>query len=120
MATLLLKLRHVPEDEHQEVCDLLESNNIAYYETNTGFWGVGMAAIWLQDKSQLQQAEGLLNEYMQQRQVKVRQEFEQAKQAGQIRTLYSTFAGQPVTFILYILALLAILALTILPFLGLL
>lgn len=119
MAALLLRLKNVPEDEYQDVCALLEKHDIAFYETNVGFWGVGMAAIWLQDKDQLAQAHDILNEYMQTRQASVQAEYEKAKQLGQVRTLLSTFLQQPITFVLYVAAILGILALSLLPFLGL-
>ncbi|NVK38081.1 MAG: hypothetical protein HWE18_09170 [Gammaproteobacteria bacterium] len=119
MAALLLRLKNVPEDEYQDVCALLEKHDIAFYETNVGFWGVGMAAIWLQDKDQLAQAHDILNEYMQTRQASVQAEYEKAKQLGQVRTLLSTFLQQPITFVLYVAAILGILTLSLLPFLGL-
>jgi len=120
MPTLLLKLKHVPEDEHAEICELLESNQIAYYETNVGFWGVGMAGIWLNDSDQLDQAQSLLQKYMEQRQVKAREAYEQAIADGTARTLFSTFRQQPVMFILYVIIIGFVIGLTTLPFLGLL
>jgi hypothetical protein len=118
MGALLLKLKNVPEDEYHEVCHLLEEHELAYYETTSGFWGVGMAAIWLSDAAQLNKAHELLNEYMHTRQKKVQAELEAAHQGGQVRTLASTFAQQPLTFLLYFLAVVGILALSVLPFLG--
>lgn len=120
MAVLLLKLKNVPDDEHEEVCALLEEHEIAYYETNVGFWGVGMAGIWLHDHTQLELAQGVLQTYMQQRQVSAKEACEQAINEGTARTLFSTFRQQPVTFVLYLLAIAGVAALTTLPFLGLL
>jgi len=119
MGALLLRLKNVPEDEYQEVCDLLDAHDLAYYETNAGFWGVGMAAIWLNDADQLPRAHALLNEYMQNRQMKMQADYEKALSNGEARTLRSTFSQQPVTFTLYLLAIVGILALSVLPFLGL-
>jgi hypothetical protein len=118
MGALLLRLKNVPEDEYQEVCDLLNAHDLVYYETTSGFWGVGMAAIWLNDASQLTKAHELLNEYMQNRQMKMQADYEKAQQQGESRTLISTFAAQPVTFVLYVLGVVGILALSVLPFLG--
>lgn len=120
MPTLLLKLKNVPEDEHADVCELLEDNNIHYYETNVGFWGVGMAGIWLRDESQLKEAQGLLQDYMAERQVKARENYEQALEDGTARTLFSTFKQQPVMFILYLCLIAFVVGLTTLPFLGVL
>ena len=119
MGALLLRLKNVPEDEYQEVCDLLDAHDLAYYETNAGFWGVGMAAIWLYDADQLAKAHDLLNEYMRSRQMKMQADYEKALSNGEVRTLRSTFSQQPVTFTLYLLAIIGILALSVLPFLGL-
>ena len=119
MPTLLLKLKNVPEDEYVDICELLDQNDIGYYETNVGFWGIGMSAIWLQDGSQLGLSHKLLNDYMQQRQVKAKAVYEQALQEGEARTLYSTFKQQPLMFVLYLLAVVLILGLTVMPFLKL-
>jgi hypothetical protein len=118
MPTLLLKLKNVPDDEHIEICELLEQNQISHYETNAGFWGIGMAAIWLRDPEQLNAAHELLNEYMKNRQVSAKQAYEEALQSGQVRTLLNTFQQQPLIFTLYCLGLFIIVALSTLPFLG--
>ena len=39
MATLLFRLRHVPDDEADDVRALLEENGIDFYETTPGNWG---------------------------------------------------------------------------------
>lgn len=118
MPTLLLKLKNVPDDEHLEVCELLDSNNIEYYETGVGFWGIGMAAIWLRDPSQLDIAHRLLNDYMRSRQQSAQKVHKEAVESGEVRTLLTTFKQQPVTFILYCLAMVIIAGLTIIPFIG--
>ena len=118
MSALLLKLKYVSEDEYHEVCELLDENDLTYYETTPGFWGVGLAAIWLYDESQLPKAQALLNEYTQNRQFTIQKELQTLKEKGEQRTLYSTFRQQPVTFILYLSALVAVLALSVLPFLS--
>lgn len=120
MGILLLRLKNVPEDEYVEVCELLEEHELGYYETTSGFWGVGMAAIWLSHADDLEKAHTILNEYMQNRQTKMQADFETALEKGEARTWLSTFTQQPATFILYLLAMMGILALTLLPFFGLL
>lgn len=119
MPTLLLKLRNVPEDEYEEVCALLNEYDIHFYETKVGFWGIGMAGLWLRDNQQLAQAQQLLSEYMAKRQVQAKEAYENSIREGTNRTLLSTFKQQPVTFLLYLLALVVVLGLTIWPFLGL-
>lgn len=119
MPTLLLKLRNVPEDEYEDVCALLTEHDIYFYETKVGFWGIGMAGLWLRDNQQLAQAQQLLAEYMTKRQVQAKEAYEESIREGTNRTLLSTFKQQPVTFLLYLLALIVVLGLTIWPFLGL-
>ncbi len=119
MPELLLKLKQVPEDEHQDVLDLLIEHNIEHYETNAGFWGLGMAGIWLSDKDQYIQAKDLLAQYQATRQQKAQQEYEKAKEEGTQRTLLSTFKNQPGFFILYLVVIVALILITISPFLAL-
>ncbi len=119
MPTLLLKLRNVPEDEYEEVCALLIEHDIHFYETKVGFWGIGMAGLWLRDDQQLEQAQQLLSEYMVKRQVKAKEAYEESIREGTNRTLLSTFKQQPVTLLFYLLALVVVLGLTVWPFLGL-
>lgn len=119
MPEMLMNLRQVPEDEQEEVRQLLQDNHILFYETNAGFWGIGTVAIWLPDNSQLEQAKSLLEEYQQQRSQRVRSEYKQAQVEGTARTLWSTFVGQPVTFALYMVGIILILSFFLIPFLSL-
>lgn len=120
MPALLLRLRNVPEDEYQEVCELLEQNQLDYYETQVGFWGIGTAAIWLHDSDQLDQAKTVLAEYMAQRQVRAQEAYQQAISAGEARTWWGTFKTQPIMFLVYVFVVVFILGISTLPFLGLL
>lgn len=118
MAKLLLKLRNVPEDEYEDICSILEENEIAFYETQVGFWGIGVAAIWLRNDDQFEQAAELLNVYMQSRQQQARKAYQHAKEQGEQRTVWTTFVQQPVLFIAYLAVLLLILGLTVYPFVA--
>ncbi len=119
MPQLLLKLKQVPEDEYLQVVEILQTHNIEHYETNAGFWGLGMAAIWLNDTAQYDQACELLNEYYKARQNSAREEYQQAKADGTLRTLWSTFQRQPGYFVLYVAIIVGLIALTVSPFLAL-
>jgi hypothetical protein len=119
MPELLLKLKNVPEDEYHDVIDILESNNIEYYETNAGFWGLGLAGVWLRERAEYDQAVQLLDVYYQTRQQSAQEEYRLSKEQGTQRTLWSTFMGQPGYFILYLSIIVGLLALTISPFLAL-
>ncbi len=119
MPELLLKLKHVPEDEYHDVIDILDSENLEYYETNAGFWGLGLAGVWLRDKDQYDQAVQLLDVYYQTRQQSAQEEYRLSKEQGTQRTLWSTFMEQPGYFVLYLSIIVGLLALTISPFLAL-
>ena len=102
MSKLLFRLRHVPDDEAEEVRSLLEANEIDFFETSAGNWGISLPALWLKDESQLQQARQLLDAYQQQRQIRIRSEYEQSRQRGEARTLWHSFVEDPFRFILYV------------------
>jgi hypothetical protein len=106
MAILLFSLRGVPEDEAYEVRELLHTQQIDFYETSAGNWGVSMPAIWLRDDRQLNQARQLLFDYQQQRQISQRQLYLQRKQAGQHKTLATLFKEKPLVISSYFLAML--------------
>ena len=119
MAHMLINLRQVPEDEQDEIRSLLDENEIAYYETNAGFWGIGTVAIWLSGDEQLIEAKNLLAEYQQARSVRVRAEYDEAKKNGEARTLFSTFKQQPIMFTVYMALIVLLLSFFLLPFTSL-
>ena len=41
--------RHAPEDEVEGVRQALEEAGIGFYETQAGNWGLGNAALWVND-----------------------------------------------------------------------
>lgn len=101
MATLLFRLRHVPDDEADGVRALLDEHGIDYYETEPGNWGISMPALWLRDASQVEQAAGLLREYQQQRSERVQQEYAALRERGEAPTLLSSLRAQPLRFVFY-------------------
>lgn len=74
MAHLLFNLRHVPDDEADEIRALLTEHGIDFYETPPSFWGVSAGGIWLRDDERLGEAKRLLAEYQQQRVLRAREE----------------------------------------------
>ena len=94
-------MRHVPEDEAQEVRELLSSNKIEFFETFAGNWGVSMPALWLKKNEQYKHARRLIEDYQQQRSLKMREEYEQEKKSGEAKTLWHSFTENPSRFILY-------------------
>lgn len=104
MAILLFSLRGVPEDEAFEVRELLHTHTIDFYETSAGNWGISMPALWLRNDAQFIQAQQLLNEYQQQRQITQRQLYLQRKQAGTHKSLVEVIKEKPLLVSTYCLA----------------
>jgi Family of unknown function (DUF6164) len=103
MAILLFSLRGVPEDEAYEVRQLLTENDILFYETSAGNWGISMPALWLPNETHLEKARRVLNHYQQQRHLTQRQLYLVHKQAGHHKTICDSFKEKPLLFTLYCL-----------------
>lgn len=65
MAIRLIDLSLLSRREAQDIRALLSKNGISVYETPSGNWGTSMAAIWLADDNQLEEAQVLLKDYQQ-------------------------------------------------------
>ena len=83
MSILFFHLRAVPEDEAEDVRALLASNQIAFYETTAGMFGVSLPAIWLNHEEDLALAQELLNSYQQQRSLDQRALYETRREQGE-------------------------------------
>ena len=118
MAVQLFRLRNVPDDEAQDIRNLLTKNHIDHYETPAGNWGISMPAIWLREDDQLDQAKALIEEYQQQRLKNAQVKREQAKHAGNKESLFAAFLANPVQAILYTALAAVILYFSIKPFLN--
>ena len=94
-------MRYVPEDEAQEVRSLLEENQIEFFETSAGNWGISLPALWLKDDGQYDVAKKILDDYQRERSCRVREEYELSRQRGEARTLWHSFLENPIRFILY-------------------
>lgn len=119
MATLLFRLGNVPEEEVDEVRRLLEQHGFDTFESRAGFWGLGVAAIWLHEKDDYQAARAVLDRYQQGLAERVREERDALAERGEVPTLWRRLRQHPVRMLLVALALAGVLTLTLLPFLGL-
>ncbi len=113
----LLNLRHVPEDEAEEVRALLDAQAIAYYETQPGPWGISMGAIWIKDATDAQRAQQLLDEYSQERQQRMRAAWEAARQEGRADTLAQQLRRYPLRTVAFSLLAALLVYATLKPFL---
>lgn len=113
MPVRLFDLRDVPDDEADEVRELLSTNGIGFYETSAGNWGISVPAIWLHDAAQQEQAEQLIAQYQKERFSRARDEYEQSKREGQNRTFLDGVKQDPIRFFVYLAVVVFILILSI-------
>lgn len=119
MSVILFKLRNVPDDEAEEIRELLSANNIEYYETPPGRWGISMEAIWLKDEALLDNAKQLIEEYQVNRSEKARQDYKKLEQDGKVETFIQRLLNRPVHTLLTFATILVILYFILMPFVKL-
>jgi hypothetical protein len=117
MSVMLFRLRGVPDDEAEDIREILQAENIDFYETPPSRWGVSMEAIWLQDEAELARAKALIDVYQQQRSLRVREEFKRLQQEGKTVTLFSRIKERPLLFLLSVAMIIFIVYVSIMPFL---
>lgn len=116
MTILLFKLKDVPDDEAEEIRELLASNDIYFYETHAGFWRLGVDGLWLPDETHLERARDLIRNYQTERTAKQHKIYAELVESGQAPTLWQNFLLSPLRFIALIIAVFFILTLTLAPF----
>ena len=116
MSRLLIKLRHAPDDEIQEIRSLLQEHRIDFYETQSGPWGISAPGIWLNDEQQYDRAKALMDDYQESRFREQHAEYERLRHAGQHRTFLQNLLENPVQVILYGLIVGLLLYFSISPF----
>lgn len=82
MSILFFDLRGVPSDEADDVRELLVSNQIEFYETHAGMFGVSLPGIWLYHTEDLAQARPLFDAYQQQRAIDQKAHYQSLKEQG--------------------------------------
>jgi len=117
MPVRLFSLRYVPDDEAQELRELLEKHHIDFYETEMGNWGISAGAFWLRTDDRLDEAKQLIDTYQEERAVKARQEYEALRREGRQRTFLDVVREKPLQLVFYIAAILFILYFSVKPFL---
>ena len=118
MPVKLFSLHNVPDDEAEEVRELLASHDIPYYETAAGNWGVSAPALWLHDDSRFGEARALVDDYESQRLARVREEYANQKRAGGQRTLVDVIRENPARFVVYATVIVMVLYFSTQPFLN--
>ena len=120
MPKLLFRLRNVPDDEAQEVRELLDGNGVEFSETSAGNWGISLPGIWLADASDYTRARALLDCYQDQRAAQQRANYQALRARGQAPTFWRLLAAKPLVVCLQVLALALLILLSIRLFPGLL
>lgn len=118
MPVKLFSLHNVPDDEAEEVRELLRGNEIDFYETPAGNWGISVPSIWLHDENQLEKAKALIDDYQKERLSRVREEYAQVGWTGRHRTMGDMIRENPLRFVVYLAAIAALLYLSTKPFMD--
>jgi len=116
MPILLFRLNGVPDDEADEVRELLSRHHVDFYETSAGRFGISLAAIWLRDDSDFTRAQQLIDDYQVERTQRVRSEYAALCRAGRNETFLDRLRRHPVRFVGYAAVILFILWFTLAPF----
>lgn len=116
MAKKLYPLRNVPDDETEEMRILLREHDIDFHETSSGFFGIGTAAIWVNNVAQFDLAKELITGYQKQRFAQSHQHYLEQKAAGIQTRFGDLYRRNPATVITYILIALFLIILMTLPF----
>lgn len=116
MAKMVFSLRNVPDDEAGAVRGLLSENEIEFYETRSGNWGISAPGLWLRDPGDYRRARALIDAYESERGEQERARYRKMKAEGRHRTLVDAVKEQPLQFLLYLAFALFILYVSIVPF----
>jgi hypothetical protein len=116
MAALLFRLAQVPEDEHQDIRQLLDEGGFDIYETSAGLFGLGVAAIWLRDRDQLSQAQAVIDDYQKQRAQKMQADYQARVASGEEANFWEYSIHHPFRLLGVIAVVALVLAVMLLPF----
>ncbi|PWG65484.1 DUF6164 family protein [Spiribacter halobius] len=119
MARLLLNLRHVPEDEADDIRALLDRHGFAYFETPPNRWGISVGGIWLRDEEDFEAVQTVLARYQAERAERARAAYAADRRAGRAETLLQRLRRDPLRSLALLAAVALVLYLTLMPFLTL-
>lgn len=116
MPILLMNLRQVPDDEAEEVRELLRQHELPYFETPPSRFGISSGAIWLGDDGRREQAQALLAGYQQQRRERARESLQSAQREGRAATFWSLLRSEPLRVVSALIVIAVLMALCALPY----
>ena len=102
-------MRHVPEDEARDVRDLLQKNNIEFFETFSGNWSISIPAIWVSRDDQYTEARKIIDLYQTERANKAKKELLDHEIKGVKLRVSDVFIQKPLRFIFSLLAIIIVL-----------
>lgn len=112
----LMNLRHVPDDEAEEIRDLFEAHNVPYYETPPSRWGISMGGFWVHGDDEAERALALLETYHRERQQAQRRTYQETLARGESGGIWYMLRRHPVRTLAACLAIVFIAGLSLLPF----
>lgn len=112
----LMNLRHVPDDEAEEIRALFDDHEVRFYETPPSRWGISMGGFWVHDDNEAARAKALLQDYQYQRFKSQRHDYDERRLRGESGGVWQMFRYKPVRTLAAFVAILAISALSLLPF----
>ncbi|HEU4813460.1 MAG TPA: DUF6164 family protein [Xanthomonadaceae bacterium] len=115
MSKLLLNLRHVPDDEADDVRAMLDEARIAFYETKPSAWGISAGGIFVTEDADAPEAKRLMAIYQGERRTRARAEHAAAQRDGTAETFWTVLRDEPGRVALVALAIVFLLALVALP-----
>ncbi|WP_257388557.1 DUF6164 family protein [Tahibacter caeni] len=116
MSILLLNLRHVPDDEAEEVRQLLQAHAIEFFEVPASRFGISAGALWLADEARAAEALQLLEQYQQRRREAARSAFAEAGAGGQATSFGQLLRREPLRVVSALIVIAALIALCSLPY----
>lgn len=120
MARIFFRLRLVPDDEADDVRQLLDDSRIPWYETSAGRWGVSFPAIWVRDDDDLPRAREILSTYQIERKNRIQDELQQSQARGEHDTVLSRLLRRPVQGIAVLAIIAVIVYFSVRPFFSIL
>ena len=105
-------MRHVAQDEAQDIRQILDDHDIDFFETFSGFWGISVPAIWLKHDNQFEAARILIDEYQEKRKQRMRERSHETK------TMLQVFFESPSRFCINLLAIAIVLFISLRFFLS--
>lgn len=119
MAALIFRLRNVPDDEANDVRNLLDEHQIDWYETSAGNWGIAMPGLWVRDAADKERARALIDDYQRERGAREREAFQQRRAEGSQPRLIDQVRARPLATLAIVAFCAFIVYVTLWPFLRL-